>query len=119
MAKTKKQAVAAATAAARRSAAVKGGGGSRLDTTVAEAVEGTVDNEGTSSDRARRAARRGKAALEETTQATGEQSGARRGAVETDVIGTESSSADRHLTPAAGGFVSENYYTALEDEVET
>jgi hypothetical protein len=29
-----------------------------------------------------------------------------------------SNSGDLHMTPAAGGVVSENYYTALEDEVE-
>jgi hypothetical protein len=116
MARTKNQARDRQAESAQRSNAVKEGNSSRLDTTAADADGGMAINAETSSARERRAARRGKAALREIPAAAAKQTEANKATTTAQEVETESSSAERHMTPAAGGFVSENYYTALKDE---
>ncbi len=73
MAKTKKHAVAATTASARRSVTVNAKGDSRVGgPTDTDADKGGDGDGGTSNDRARRAARRGKATIGEKSAAARE-----------------------------------------------
>ena len=95
---------------------VNGMEGSRVGTTI-EGAEGEEASSASRSERTRRAARRGKSALPNTSTAAHED-GVRRREVteEADSDDMDNDSGDCHMTPAAGGTCSENYYTALEGE---
>ncbi len=118
MARTKSHARARHAESAERSTAVNDGGGSRLGTTTVGDDGGNEVNVESSSERARRAARRGKAALQEKSAATSEETEAHARAEEAVGDDAETDSRDCHLTPAARGIVSENNYTALDDDAE-
>jgi len=118
MARTKNQARTAHTGAARRLTEVNGREGSRVGTTT-EGADGEEVSSATSSERSRRAARRGKAPLPDASMAADENGGRGRAVIGEDGSGDmDSDSGDCHMTPAAGGICSENYYTALEGEAE-
>ena len=118
MVRTKNQAMGAHTGTARRLTEVNGVEGSRVGTTT-EGAEGEEASSATSSERSRREARRGKAALPDTSAASNEDDQIVR--METGDVATDDRDTDSgecHMTPAGGAVCSENYYTALEGEAE-
>ncbi len=115
MAKTKKQAVAATAASARRSEAVNAGGCSRVGNSTDIVENGDEGNSDQGSERARRAARREEAGRQAAAGIDDKRDGRRaedaRGAeVESAADGTANST-------FAAGVESDNYFTALAEEV--
>ncbi len=101
MARTKNQARTAHTGTARGLTEVNGMEGSRYGTTT-EGADGEEANSATSSERSRRAARRGKSALPNTTTTTRECGVGRRTVTEeADNDDMDNDSGDCHMTPAA------------------
>ncbi len=119
MARTKKQARAAREESVQRSTAVNEEERSRVGTTIAEAEVGEKARSASSSERARRATRRGKANGHGTSTEPMVDDGPQipvEEAVGGD--GMDDDSGDGHMTPAARGVFSENYYTTLDGDVE-
>jgi len=114
MVRTKKQAKARQSESAQKSAVVNDGGGSRVDTKTGGAEGGDGASSASSSERARRADRREKATrlMAEATSARDDDIQHRAETAAAD--DEDGQSGDFHKTPATGGTVSENYYTALE-----
>ncbi len=118
MARTKNQTRTAHTRTTRRLTVVNGMEGSQVGTTT-KGADWEEGSSATSSERSRRAARRGKAALASISTAAREDGvRAREETEETDTGDEDNDSGDCHMTPATGGICSENYYTALEGEEE-
>jgi len=114
MARTKKQAQARQSESAQKSAAVNDSGGSRVGTTCGASEGGDEARSASGSERARRAERREAAARQRTgTTANRADDLRHQTATEADVD-EDGHSGNVHMTPAAGGAVSENYYTSLD-----
>ena len=114
MARTKKQARARHSESAQKSAAVNDGGGSRVGTTTVGAEGGDEASSASSSERARRAYTREKAARQRAEAAATRDADLQHRTAAAAAADEVRYSGDIHVTPATGGAVSENYYTALE-----
>ena len=114
MARTKKQAQARHSESAQKSAEVNDGGGSRVGTTgvASEGVDEASSASG--SERARRAERRETAARQRAGKAATRDDDLQPLTAAEATVDDDMYSGDVHMTPDAGGAVSENYYTTLD-----
>jgi hypothetical protein len=114
MARTKNQARARQSESARKSAAVSDGEESRVGTTTVRAEGGDEASSSSSSERARRADGREKATRQRAKAAATRDNDIQQQTTVAAADDGDKYSGDIYMTPATGGAVSENYYTALE-----